>query len=880
MSELPTGTVTFLFTDIEGSTRLLQELGHGNYAQLQDRHAAIMRSAIASGGGTAIRTEGDSFFAVFPTATGAVRSAVMAQRQLASFAWPGDRRIRVRMGMHTGEGVRGGDDYVGIDVNRAARIAATGHGEQVVLSDVTRTLVSDGLPEGVATRDLGSHRLKDIEHPEHLHDLLVDGLPAEFPPLRSLEGRRTNLPPLRTSFVGRTREILEVGRLLDDTRVLTLTGPGGTGKTRLALKVASGRLDRYTDGVTFVDLSTVIDPDVMIIEIAGALRIRETSGRDLATSVHDHLRERELLLVLDNLEQLTHASPVLGAILDEAPNVTVLATSRIPLRLSGEAEYRVSPLALPEREADLDHQTTCESVRLFVDRAAAVRPGFDITVESAHAIGQIVARLDGLPLALELAASRLRVLDLDGLASRLEHRLPLLTGGARDAPERQRTLEDTIRWSHELLEPEAQRLFARLSVFAGGWTLDAAEAVCGSDLDVLDMLGTLVEDSLVRRTELPDGALRFTMLETIREFATARFEATANPEREGVERRHAEFFADLAEEAGPFLTREHQMRWLAILDRENDNMRATVDRALRTERDDDVRSALRIAASIWRFWHFRRQLAESGPKVEQLLRLPGAQRRDALRCGALRALGSIAYWQQDYEHVEAPYEEAVAIAREVGDARLLSWAIYDASYVPLVVKQRFAEGQAMLDESLALAEEGDLYLRGQIWTAFAYTRLFGGDAAGATEALDRALAIHRDAGDSIFIMEDLVGMAGVAILAGDVDLARRRVDDANAAALASVHPITFAGVLHPNAYLAIHDGRHRHAARLIGAYERLEEDFGAHVPEVGLQFFGDPLAAAKQVLGEEAAERVRAEGFAMDLNEIRGLLEEGSGDHE
>ena len=880
MSELPTGTVTFLFTDIEGSTRLLQELGREDYAQLQDRHAAIMRSAIANGGGTAIRTEGDSFFAVFPTATGAVRSAVTAQRQLASFVWPGDRRIRVRMGMHTGEGVLGGDDYVGIDVNRAARIAAIGHGEQVVLSDVTRALLAGGLPEGVATRDLGSHRMKDIEHPEHLHDLIVDGLPAEFPPLRSLEGRRTNLPPLRTSFVGRAREILEVGRLLDDARVLTLTGPGGTGKTRLALKVASGRLDHYRDGVIFVDLSAVTDPDVMIIEIAGALRIAETSGRDLTTTIHEHLRERELLLVLDNLEQLTQASPVLGAIVDEAPNVRVLATSRIPLRLSGETEYRVSPLALPERGADLDHLTSCESVRLFVDRAGAVRPGFDITAERAHAIGQIVARLDGLPLALELAASRLRVLDLDGLASRLEHRLPMLTGGARDAPERQRTLEDTIRWSHELLEPDEQRLFARLSVFAGGWTLEAAETVCGGDLDVLESLGTLVEDSLVRRSERSDGALRFTMLETIKEYAAARFEATDATERRSVERRHAGFFAELAEEAEPFLTREHQMRWLAILDRENDNMRAAVDRGLRTEGDDDVRSALRIAASVWRFWHFRRQLVESGPKVQRLLDLPGAQGHDSLRCRALRALGSIAYWQQDYEHVAAPYEEAVAIAREIGEPRLLSWSIYDAAYVPLVVRQQFADGRAMLDESLALAVEGDLYLRGQIWTAFAYARLFEGDVAGATEALERALEIHRDAGDSIFIMEDLVGLAGVAISAGDLETARRRVDDANEAAIASSHPISFAGVMHPNAHLASHGGRHREAVRLIGAYERLGQDFGALIPEVGLAFFGDPIEAAKQAIGEEATDRARAEGFAMNLDEIQDLLRGGSDDRE
>ena len=877
MPELPTGTVTFLFTDIEGSTRLLQVLGRTEYGELQDRHASIMRTAIAHGDGVVIRTEGDSFFSVFSTPSGAVRAAVTAQRELASFPWPDGRWMNVRMGMHTGEGILGGDDYLGIDVNRAARIAAAGHGGQVVVSETTRVLVSAALPEGVATRDLGVHRLKDIEHPERLHDLVVDGLASDFPALRSLQGWRTNMPAPRTSFVGRDREIAEVVQLLDDTRLLTLTGPGGTGKTRMAVKVASDRLDRHADGVYFVDLSPLIEPGVAITEIARALRVREAPGRDPVTSLHEHLQQRDVLLVLDNLEQLIDVGPEIGTLLDVAPGLTVLTTSRIPLRLSGEHEYRVSPLTLPDggRHADVERLRACESVRLFVERAAAVRPGFSITPETAPEIGEIVTRLDGLPLALELAASRLRVLSLEALTTRLEHRLPLLTGGARDAPERQQTLEGAIRWSHELLEPDHQRLLARLSVFAGGWTLEAAEAVCGPELDVLEGLGTLVDDSLVRRSELTGGELRFTMLETIREFATARLEEADAVERETVGRRHAAFFRDLAERAQPFLTRESQMTWLEILDRENDNMRAALDRAERGERPEDVRTGMRLCAALWRFWQLRMQLPEGRAKLERILVLPGAHDRDAARSRALGALGSIAYWQRDYEHVTAPYEEALAIAREIGDARLLSWALYDSSFVWLVVNGQPEAGGKLLRESLQVAEESDLYLKGQIWTAIAYGRIAAGDIPQATEALERALALHRETGDSLFVAEGLIGLAGVAFAAGDVDAIRARLDDAIGAVLESAHPVSLAGVLHPAAWLANHDGRHRHAAKMVGAYQRLGKDYGAHIPEAGVTLFGDPLQAAEEVLGEEETERARAEGLAMDIEQIMALVAEG-----
>ena len=868
MIELPTGTVTFLFTDIEGSTRLLQELAD-EYGRLQDEHAAIMRAAIADGGGVEIRTEGDSFFVVFPTPSGALRAVVDAQRGLASFPWPDGGRLSVRMGLHTGEGIPGGDDYLGIDVNRAARIAATGHGGQVVISETTLALVTGNLPDGVSVRDLGTHRLKDIELPEHLHDLLVRGLPSDFPALRSLGGRRTNLPSHRTSFVGRANEIAEVDELLSSTRLLTLTGPGGTGKTRLAVRVAWERLDRHRDGVTFVDLSPVTDPDLVLPEIARALRVREEPGRDLADAVRDHLRERELLLVVDNLEQVVEGSEIVGALLDDAPQLTVLATSRIPLRLSGEQEYGLAPLALPDREhmADTERLRTCESVQLFLDRASAVRPGLQITDESAPALARIVARLDGLPLALELAGSRMRVLGLDALAERLEQRLPLLVGGARDAPERQRTLESTIAWSHELLDADQRRLFAELSIFSGGWTLEAAEAVCGGGgLDVLEGLGALVDASLVRRAELLDGMLRFSMLETIREFATARLAAEDGGEREALDRRHAAFFLALAEKSERYLTGSDQAVWFAALDRELDNVRAALERAERTDDVERAETGLRTAAAIWRYWSQRGRMPEGRAQLERLLAGVAAQGRGAPRARALGALGSIEYWQSDPGH-EPLYREAAEIAREVGERRLLSEALLNLSFIQDYSEQGMTERVALLEECLQVAEENDLFVRGLVWTAFGYIDMFLGDRAGAAEAMERAVSLQRQGGETYALSEGLTGLAGLAHEAGDMAEMRRYLDEATQFVLPNENPVELCTLLLPYARIANHLGRHEDAARGMGAYKRIEDDYDVHIPRIGVTFLGDPDEQARAALGDEAFEAAHAEGYAWNVEQ-------------
>ena len=439
MTELPTGTVTFLFTDIEGSTRLLQELGEG-YRAMQDAHSHIIRRAIAEEGGAIVRTEGDSFFAAFVTPTEAVRAAVAAQRGLSSCDWPPGPPLRVRMGIHTGEGVMGGDDYIGIDVNQAARIAAAAWGGQVLLSEATRSLVQDRLPQGVAIRRLGAHRLKDIQREEHLCDLVIDGLDADFPPPRTLEVP-TNLPVELTSFVGREAEVHRVREVLSTSRLLTLTGPGGTGKTRLAMRVASEISFEFPDGVFFVDLAAVTDPALVIPTVAAALQVREEGWeRPVEESLKDHLRDRRLLLVLDNFEQVLDAGPVVTDLLRAAPALKVLVTSRAPLRLRGEQDVPVTPLSVPDphRLLPLEDLAHSEGVALFNDRAKAVAPTFRLTGENAPQVVAIVSRLDGLPLAIELAASRSAVLPLSVVRRAPWHH--------RQPRSLQRTVRRAYRW--------------------------------------------------------------------------------------------------------------------------------------------------------------------------------------------------------------------------------------------------------------------------------------------------------------------------------------------------------------------------------------------------------------------------------------------------
>jgi predicted ATPase len=841
---------------------------------MQDDHGEILRGTIAAEGGVEVRTEGDSFFAVFMTPEGALQAAVEGQQKLAAHAWSGDAALRVRMGMHTGVGIlgAGGADYVGLDVNRAARIAAAGHGGQVLLSHATRALVEPTLPDGVTLRDLGQHRLKDIDYPEHLHDLIIDRLSSDFPAVKSLDVRPTNLPSQRTSFVGREKEITEIKDLLGRTRLLTLTGPGGTGKTRLALRVAGGSFDRFPDGVFLVDLSATTNPILVPSEIAAVLRLREAPGGDPADTLFDHLRDKTLLLVIDNFEQLLDATPVVSRVLDSAPDVKLLATSRVPLRVSGEQEYHVSPLPLPLNHFDdPDRLTDYDSIRLFMERATAVRPDFRITQENAAALAEICSRVDGLPLALELAASRVKVLSPEDLVTRLEKRLPLLTSGARDLPGRQRTLRGAIQWSHDLLVAEERRLFARLAVFAGGWTLEAAEAICGPklELELVDGLTSLVDSSLVTRSNVSDASIRFGMLETIREYAEDSF--TGSADEVGTRHRHAEFFRAFAEAGEPHLMGKDRLRWFKFLELEHDNLRSAMDWA---EKTGDIATALRTATALWRFWQERGHLQEGRARLERLLSLPGAKARDPIRARALGALGGVAYWQNDYESMRPPYEEAVEIARELGESGLLAQALYDLAFVPFVLEGDFDRSERLLQESLGVAEPDDRALLGQIWSALGFAAVVQTqrNLAERMKPINNAIAIYRELGDQLEVAGNLITLAGLEYSVAHFDAARDHLREAAELTAAETEStIQFANLYFPLAVIACHDGRQQRAARLLGAWQMMKEQAEGNAPQVSNIAFGDPEADARAALGDQEFERAWAEGYAATVDEAVAL---------
>ncbi|MBA3552995.1 MAG: AAA family ATPase [Actinobacteria bacterium] len=873
MAELPTGTVTFLFTDIEGSTRLLQELG-GGYAAVRDEHNSIVRRAIADGGGVEVSTEGDSFFAAFPTPLGAVGAAVAAQRGLAIHDWSHGSPVRVRMGLHTGEGVLSGDSYVGIDVNRAARVADAGHGGQILISGATRELVERTLPDDVSVRDLGEHRLKDIVHPERLHDLVVEGLRDDFPPPRTLDARPNNLPVQLTSFVGREEEIAEVRQILDRTRLLTLTGAGGTGKTRLALQVAVEVLTDYRDGAFFADLSSVTDPALVPSAVAQALGVPEVPGSPILEALKAHLRVRELLLLVDNFEQVAETGPVIEDLLTAAPQLKVLVTSRVVLSLRGEQEYEVPPLEPPdpERLPDLLTLSRFEAVRLFTERALAVRPGFRVTEENALAVAKITARLDGLPLAIELAATRTKVLTPEQMLPRLQKRLDILTSGARTLPERQRTLRGAIAWSYDLLDPAERRLFARLSVFSGGWALESAEVVCdpeGLGLDTLDGLTSLVDKSLVRRAEPVEGHARFFMLETIREFGQEQLRSGADLEL--VLRRHAEHFLGLALDAEPHLTAEDQGEWLDRCDREHANIRAALRWAVGAGEADRAQEA---AGALWRFWQQRGHLAEGRRWFEEILAMPSGQGRTPARAKALSGAGGIAWWQNDMDAVRSSYDEALAIERGLGDPARIAEALYNEAFI-LGASGDVESGARLLDESLELFRRaGDEPGVARALVMLVVRDTMAGDWEPAIVRIEEAVAIWRRVGGRLHLAFDLIWLA---FAYGRVD----RRSDARSAALEALdlfrevdNPTGIALALLDLVFLATWEGRHEDAIRLGGALEALRERTGGGPPPgFGGLLEGDPVAEARANLPEHAARRVWEEGHAMSLEDAITLAE-------
>ena len=905
----PTGVVTCLFSDIEGSTRLELELGTGRYRDLRERHRALLRAAWGAHGGHEQSTEGDSFFVLFRRAAEAVAAAVEAQRAIAAEPWPDEAIVRVRMGLHTGEVEAVGDDVVGIAINRTARIAGVAHGGQVLLSDATRALVDGSLPAGAGLRDLGQHRLKDLGAPERLVDVVIDGLPSDFPALRSLDARPNNLPTQLTTFVGREREVAEARELLDGTRLLTLTGPGGTGKTRLSLQVAAAAADRFPDGIWFVALEPVRDRELVAPTIARTLGVAHGRDRTALDLLAEHIGERRVLLVLDNFEQVVAAAPVVAELLRRCPRLVCMVTTRIALRVSGEQEYPVPGLPappdpsrlselerldLPRELRDLDVATLqgFEAVRLFVARAAAVRPGFAVTDANARAVAGIVGRLHGMPLAIELAAARIKLLGPDQILARLDRHLALLTAGSRDLPERQQTLRGAIAWSYDLLDEGPRRLLDRLSVFRGGWDLEMAEGICGPaddlGMEVVDGLGSLVDQSLVRIDDRstapaggePDGPAagsRFAMLDTIREYAAERL--VERGEADALATRHAHAMLRLAELAQPHLVGGDQRGWLDRLERDHDNLRAAVEWATTTP-DPDL--AARMAYALWRFWQQRGYLTEARMRLESMA--AQAWELDPV-CAAhfAEAIGGIGYWQADHVAAERWYAEQLRLWREIGDQPEIANALFNSAYADILPimglsgaelslaqkRPSFLAGVAKLEEALALYRAlGDRAGEGNILWALGSYAYFTGDAVAAEGWYQRSLELHRAGRHETMEAWSLHMLALVQIGLG-------KSDEAAAHARAALRHFDRVGdvagitlILDDLASLAAKVGDGPRAARLFGAARRVQATSGTelamYVDEVYQQF---DAPSPRSALPPDEFERYAAEGSAMRLEE-------------
>jgi predicted ATPase/class 3 adenylate cyclase len=816
--QLPTGTVTLVFTDIEGSTRLLQQLGD-RYGEVLSHHRRVLREVFRRHGGVEVDMQGDAFFYVFPKATHAAAAAQEGQTALSA------GQVRVRMGVHTGEPLVTDEGYIGVDVHRAARICAAAHGGQIVLSDTTARLVEADL------QDLGEQWLKDLDAPQRLYQV---GHGA-FPPLRTV--RSSNLPVPATGFIGREREGQEVSQLLREHRLVTLVGPGGSGKTRLALHVADAATNGFKDGVYWVSLAPVREPDLVEPAIARALDVKD--------GLVSHLAGQQALLVLDNFEQVIDAAPGLAELLGATAAVKLLVTSREPLQLSGEWAYAVPPL--PQADA----------IALFTERARALRTDF----EPDGAVAEVCRRLDGLPLALELAAARVQVLTLPQILERLGRRLDLLTAGARDLPVRQRTLRATVDWSYDLLAPGEQKLFARLAVFAGGWTLDAAEAICDADLDVLQ---SLVAKNLVRQA----GA-RFAMLETLREYALERLKESAD--REYLRDRHARFFLALAEQARPELERAEQEAWTRRLNAEYDNLRAAWQHFTESSLPE---LELRLVAAIWKFWFDQGLWQESSHAVEHAL----AAASGTTPARTMVTLGAAwTAWRRGDVPAGLRYaEESLRLSRALGDQQLIATAL---RIMGLCVEGDDRErAVSLFDESARLAESaGDLTGLTASLNNRAIMALEDGDHRLAAGEFRRCLSISRQAGNKRMCAGSLLNLASSERHLGETRQAWAHLTESLAIARALGIREVIVEVLYTSAALADAAGDHRWAGTLIGAAQR-EGDFG-HVfdTDVDRVAVERTLSSVEQNLGRDGLQSALAAGRAMTADAISEYLERAAG---
>jgi predicted ATPase len=844
-------------------------------------HLGALRAAVDRHGGVTVRTEGDALFAAFQEAGAGILAAIDGQRALHELPWPAGVDVRVRMGLHTGEAHLAGDDYGGFEVNRAARIAAAGHGGQIVVSATTRSLVESGLPPGIQLRDLGRHALRDVPAAEQLFQLDVPSLPRDFPPLRLLRASDGNVPDRLTTFVGRAAELAELEALLDAQRLITLIGPGGIGKTSLAIELARSRAAKVRDGAWLVPLADVTDAGLVMATIARTLGLFDGVERPAAVALPDFLTDRSLLLVLDNFEHLMDAAGEVAALVRMSPASRIVVTSRAPLHVGGEQEFPVRPLTTDVGAADAGEPELPAATQLFVDRARAVRPdwepGADLPV-----IEEICALLDGLPLGIELAAARLSLLPPAAIRDRLAARLPLPGSGPRDAPTRQRTLEGAIGWSHDLLTPAERTTLHAVAVFEGGFDVAQADHVIGAGGaaappgETLDHLLALGEHSLIARDQAPIDAarlagtgIRFEMLRTVQGYALARL-AEAGIEREA-RRRHAEASVELAEEAAQHLFAAEQPAWLDRLTLDEANLRT----ALRWAIDEgETELALRLVAALWRYWQVTGQLADGGAWAEAALAMPGAEAPTPARMWALGAAGSIAYWRSEQERSVGHYREQLRVAEQVGSAAGRADAWFNLASAVYVAGDPGDSERALSEARRLYVELGDQRSVNRAdWGATNLIMEREGPAEMLTAlapVLERASAL----GDAAYVVLAGGSMAwGNFMLGNFKEAARWGID----AMLGSYGMRDVAGstiALPVAAVVAIRVGLLEEAPMIMGAFEGLCDRYGVR-PPLGLEQLirtSDPAVRLKELLDPATLDGALDRGRRMTIDEAMDLV--------
>lgn len=850
-SHLPTGTVTFFFSDVEGSTGLLQRLAAG-YREVIEEHAEIIRRCLAEHRGTEVSTEGDSFFAVFTSASDAVAAAADVQKSLAAATWPPGGTVAVRIGLHTGTGELGHDNYVGIDVNRAARIGAAGHGGQVVGSETVRVLAFDA-----DFSDLGEHELKGLERAEHLYQLNVPGLAKTFPPLRTKSARPNNLPALASVIVGREAEVSLVEGLLDEHRLVTIAGPGGIGKTRLALEVASDVLPRFERGAFLVDLGPVDDAQLVLPAISATIGVDEVGTEGLAAALTDGPR----LLVLDNFEQVVEAAPDLGSIIDHAAPLKVLVTSQLPLRLGTEQVFRLDPLALSGEISP--------AIELFTARALQADPAFDLDSHRTD-VASLVEALDGVPLAIELAAARVNVLTPGQVLERLETGYGVLKTGRSDASERHRSIEATVGWSYGLLEPSQQDLLQALAVFRGGADMDALEYV--ADRDAIDDLAELVDRSLVQTTPGTIGK-RFDLLAPVHHYVQQNLIDSAS-----LPARHADFFADLAVAAREPLEGDTRAKWIAILGDDHDNLRATLDYLLAA---GDISRGFDLLGNIWRFFHSTGQLNELAIWLPRFFEADQTGQPNLARARALLARAALHYWRGQWPDSAADYREALAIAETHGDQKLIAESLTglsDALGNARVVGQPLGDPAEPARRAHEIfVELGDSAGVASIEMGRTIGAAMSGPDSGPPDraALQRIIELYQEAGSLMYVAHTQMMLAGVDHLEGNYGEARRNLLVSLDTAEQAGDSFAMAWGLRWMAVMIVYKGDPLLGARLAGAAEVALERMGGHWPET--PFINEKAQdLARATLGT-AADEAFAAGKQMDFMEAIRLARAEAG---